>query len=263
MAEELLGKLKEMFTLLSGTLSSEEEEQKRDELEQLFGEIAAKSGENANLKADAENLKKIVQQWDPIDKWFKEVDGLSSGIKKFLDIYYKTQDPKVEQPQTAGLDANSIALLKAAGIDVEKLIAAGVTIDVEKLKAVLLAQGAATTSQPQSKLDPKTEPKVEQKEEEKVEETKEENEAEEERKKKLESLLKGQPVEQTKTEQKKKLIAPKIEIPPINIRKEQKEEEKVDEDKVILNKQSSKIKIKIKTPTIIQTQENEMPEPQE
>jgi hypothetical protein len=241
MLDELVAKVKEIYTLLIGTPTPEEEEENKGVLEGLFGDIVGNISEKPELKSQAEELKQILTDWDPLDFWFKEVNGLSQKMKTFIDSYY----PKQEEPKAdtgASLDDATMQLLKAAGIDVEKLKAAGVEVDIDKLKAVLLGQ--------QAKEVPKEEPKP-------LDDLLED---EEERKKKLEGLLKKPSSEQNKAEQKHKLLAPKIQIPSLMAKKEPveepKEEIKQAPDRIVINQQANKMKIKIKAPTKIEVNDS-------
>ena len=199
MVGERLKNLKEMFTLLQGMLSSDEEEEKQAELKQFFDDFCKDTSIPAQMKTDAEKVKKLVESWDPIDKWFKEVPGLSEGMKDFLNTYY---DEKPGSAQEAPSDDENLALLKAAGIDVDKLQASGVEIDVEKLKAVLLSQ------MPEQAKTTETIPEVDEDDDIFGPDAEEDEEDEEERRKKLDQSLRSQE-EKLKPETKKRLIAPK------------------------------------------------------
>lgn len=94
-----LERLKEIYKNLTGEPTPDEEEAAQKELVGIFQNIL--SSGNIKKKELVEESLSIVQKWDPLELWFKEVPKLSENIKTIIEENLKDESaPKKEVSET-------------------------------------------------------------------------------------------------------------------------------------------------------------------
>ncbi|MCP4760626.1 MAG: hypothetical protein GY870_02520 [archaeon] len=115
-----LDKLEEIYNLLLGEPDPDEEEEAQQQLVKLFQSLINNSGQNADFKPLLEETFNIIQKWDTLEHWFKEVPNLSENIGKILgkpeieekaEVLEKTESEKdedIEKPIISDDQLNAI-----------------------------------------------------------------------------------------------------------------------------------------------------------
>ncbi len=93
-----LEEIKKIFLILTGTPEPEEEEQAQKDLLRIF-ENLINLVDDEQSKNLASELKTIISNWDTLEQWFTEVEGLSNKLRDLLSIYTMLDSSKTEESQ--------------------------------------------------------------------------------------------------------------------------------------------------------------------
>ncbi len=104
-----LQQLKEIYLLLTGTPEPEEEEKAQKDLLDLFKAIKGNEGLDESAITQIEQISTTIENWDTLEKWFVEVEGLSDQLKEFLDHFDMLEDLGRQEKKDEQVDVDAQA----------------------------------------------------------------------------------------------------------------------------------------------------------
>ena len=81
-------RLKEIYETLIGEPTPDEEEEAQKELITILESLSAADKEN---NESIETVLNIVKNWDTLEQWFSEVEGLSDAMKECIDNHFNSK----------------------------------------------------------------------------------------------------------------------------------------------------------------------------